>query len=262
VTSLADATIAALRANHDATAALATSLNDDDLNAPSGAEEWPVAQVLSHLGSAAEISLATLRSALGEGPAPDQAFNEGVWDRWNALDPQAQRDGFVEQDARLVEAYEALTTDQRESVEVSLGFLPHPLPLAAVAGMRLNEASLHGWDVAVAVDPDAALLEETADVVLQHFSGGLGFLLGFTGKADAVDGPAVVAIDGTGLAIVVDGKVSLQGSAPEATATFSGPSESVVRLIAGRLKPVHTPAAVQVSGNVTLDDLRRVFPGY
>ncbi len=32
--------------------------------------------------------------------------------------------------------------------------------------------------------------------------------------------------------------------------------------MAGRLSPEHTPAAVEVTGNVTLDDLRRVFPGY
>jgi len=30
----------------------------------------------------------------------------------------------------------------------------------------------------------------------------------------------------------------------------------------GRLSPRWTPAGVAVSGNVGLDDLRRVFPGY
>ncbi len=32
--------------------------------------------------------------------------------------------------------------------------------------------------------------------------------------------------------------------------------------MAGRLSPEHTPDGVAVTGNVTLDDLRRVFPGY
>jgi len=262
MTSLADATIAALRTNHDATAALVATLSDDLLTGPSGAEEWTVAQVLSHLGSASEIGLATLQSALGEGSVPDQAFNEGVWDRWNALDPHAQAAGFLEHDARLVAAYEALTAEQRESLEVTRGLLPHPLPIAAVAGMRLNEAAMHGWDVAVAVDPDAGVGGETADLILQQFSGGLGFLLGFTGKAGAVSGPAVVAIEGTDTAIVIDESVSLQRPAPESTATFSGPAESAARLLAGRLKPGHTPDEVAVSGNVNLVDLRRVFPGY
>jgi hypothetical protein len=35
-----------------------------------------------------------------------------------------------------------------------------------------------------------------------------------------------------------------------------------VRLIYGRLGPGHTPAGVEVTGNITLDDLRAVFPGF
>ena len=37
---------------------------------------------------------------------------------------------------------------------------------------------------------------------------------------------------------------------------------SVARLVSCRLTPAHTPADVRVSGAVTLEDLRRVFPGY
>ena len=33
-------------------------------------------------------------------------------------------------------------------------------------------------------------------------------------------------------------------------------------LVGGRLRPVNTPERVKVTGTVTLDDLRRVFPGY
>ncbi len=46
------------------------------------------------------------------------------------------------------------------------------------------------------------------------------------------------------------------------TATFTGPLEAAMRLIAGRLGPTHTPSDVTVTGNVTLEDLRAVFPGY
>jgi hypothetical protein len=41
-----------------------------------------------------------------------------------------------------------------------------------------------------------------------------------------------------------------------------GPADAVARLISGRLTPRWTPGGVSVSGNVDLDDLRRVFPGY
>ena len=73
MTTLADRTIAALRTTHDDLAALVPGLTDEQLAGPSGASEWTVAQVLSHLGSGAEIGLATLETALGAGPAAGRA---------------------------------------------------------------------------------------------------------------------------------------------------------------------------------------------
>ena len=152
MTPTADATISALRSTHDELAAVVRDLTDEQLLAPSGAAEWPVAQVLSHLGSSAEIGAATLLAATGEGEAPGDGFNESVWDRWNAMSPREQADGYLAADAALVAAFEALTPQQRADLQVRLGFLPAPLPLAAYAGMRLNEAAQHSWDVRVGFD--------------------------------------------------------------------------------------------------------------
>ena len=262
MTSLAERTIASLRRLHDDLAALVPSLSAEQLSGPSGASEWSVAQVLSHLGSAAEIAAAPYRAGLDGTEAPGPDFNPGVWDRWNALGPQQQADGFVASDAALLALLESLTPEQRETAEIKLGFLPAPLPLASVAGMRLNEVAQHAWDVHVALDPAATVDEEAAAVVLEHFAGGLGFLLGFTGKADRLTEPAVVRIDGTDLAIAVADSVALVPDAGAATATFTGGPEAVVRLLGGRLGPAYTSEQVAVTGNVTLDDLRRVFPGY
>jgi uncharacterized protein (TIGR03083 family) len=262
MTSLADRTIAALRATHDDLATRVATLTGDQLTGPSGAAEWPVAQVLSHLGSGAEIGLAGYRAAVAGEPAPAQDLNQGVWDRWNAMTPESQAAGFVEHDARLVEFLEGLTAEQREELRIDLGFMPDPLSLGAVTGMRLNEAALHGWDVRVGLDPEATLTDEQAALLAEHFSGSLGFLLGFVGKAEALTEPAVVDIQGSGFTIVVAEGVGLTESGDGTTATFTGPLESAIRLLAGRLTPQHTAAGVAVSGNVTLDDLRAVFPGY
>src|SRR6476619_1912809 len=70
--TLADRTIAVLRASHDAVAALVPDLSDEQLRGPSGAAEWPLAQVLSHLGSGAEISIGTLAAARDAAPIPGQ----------------------------------------------------------------------------------------------------------------------------------------------------------------------------------------------
>ncbi len=260
MTTLADRTIAALRDIHDDLAATVPGLSDEQLAGPSGAAEWPLAQVLSHMGSGAEIALAGLTAAVSGTPAAES--NETIWDRWNAMGPREQADGFLRSDAALVAAYEALTADQRESLAIDLGFLPAPLPLASVAGMRLNEAALHAWDVRIALDPAAGLSADAAQLLAEHFSGGIAFLTGFLGKADALAKPAVVAVQDSGFGLVIGDGVAVTATVSDPTATFAGPLESAVRLIGGRLTAEHTPDGVTVIGDVTLDDLRRVFPGF
>jgi uncharacterized protein (TIGR03083 family) len=258
MTSLVDETIAELRANHDRLRSVVEGLADDQLAAQSGAEEWTVADVLSHLGSGAEIARYSLLTALGDDE--ERPINQDVWDRWNALSPTEQASGFLESDNRLVELYESLTPEQRETTMVDLGFLPAPVPLATPLAMRLNEQTLHGWDARVGLDPSAVLSDEAADLVVRHYTGSMAFMLGFTGKADKLDEDVRLTIgDHT---LVVDDTVALVEGVDAPTATFAGPREAAVRLLAGRLKPENTPAGIEVTGNVTLEELRRVFPGY
>ena len=61
----------------------------EQLSRQSGATEWSVAQVLSHLGSGAEIALARLAPAVA-GEAVPEIDNQSVWDRWNAMSPEEQ----------------------------------------------------------------------------------------------------------------------------------------------------------------------------
>jgi hypothetical protein len=126
--------------------------------------------------------------------------------------------------------------------------------------MRLNEVALHSWDVRVAFDPAAAVPAVAAEVLLELLGGELGFMLGFTGKAEALGRLAAVSLPSTDSCLVIADGVSV--AAAEPTAAFSGPAESVVRLLAGRLDPDHTPSSVEVTGDVTLEELRGVFPGY
>ena len=260
MSTLANQTIAALRSEHDVLAALVPTLSDTALTGSSGASEWSVADVLSHLGSGAEITLAGLNAALG-GPTPADGFNQGVWDRWNALPPQQQASAFLASDTALVERLEGLDADQRASLAVPIGFLPAPLPVATFAGMRLSEVAQHSWDVRVAVEPDATLSADAADVLLDQFSSGLGFLLGWLGKTDSISEPVVLGLGGHHQVHLGDG-VTLTAGAADTTAAFEGAPEAAIRLIGGRLTPTHTPAGLTVTGNVTLDELREVFPGF
>jgi uncharacterized protein (TIGR03083 family) len=262
VTSLADRTISALRANNDELAKIVQQLKPEQLTDASGASEWTIAQVLSHLGSGAEIGLRGLLTALDEAPKPAEGFNQSVWDRWDAMSPQEQAAGFLEHNERLVENYENLSPEQRETLTLDLGFGPQPFTVASAGGLRLSEAASHAWDVRAGLDSSATLPDAEAALLAEFYSGDLGFLLGFIGKADQLEAPAVVALAGTDYQLAIAERAALTRGGAEATATFNGPLEAAVRLAVGRLKPEYTPSGVTVSGNVTLDDLRRVFPGF
>ncbi len=262
MTDLADASIAELRAIHDRLAAFTAGLSADQLTARSGADDWQVADVLSHLGSGAEIGWYSLVAA-ATGETVDAPDNQEVWDRWDALAPADQAASFIQYDEQSVATFEGLGPQQRDSITVDLGFMPQPLPLATVLGMRLNEAALHGWDAEVGLDPAAALSDDSAALLAEHFSSTMTFMLGFVGKPQGAGrgaGPVRVGIGG--YTIVVADAVSLEAGDDDTTATFEGPLEAAIRLLAGRLKPRHTPEGVTVAGATTLDDLRKIFPGY
>lgn len=255
MTHLADRTIAALRARHDELEGLVSAgLGDGQLAARSGSAGWTVAQLLSHLGGASEIGLATLTGV--------EVDNQTVWDRWNALSPEQQAKEFVEHSREITDYLEGLDPEDRSTRTIDLGFLPEPVALSTYLGMRLVESVHHTWDVRAAFDLDASLPADVPLLLAEHYAGGLAFLLGFTGKADELSESATVVLGASGYALEIGDGVRLTTAPAAPTATFSGPLESALRLLTGRLAPEYTQNDIQVTGNVTLDDLRRVFPGY
>lgn len=257
MSTLVERTIAALRVNHNVLAALVPTLSQETLSDPSGATGWTVAQALSHIGSGAEIGRKPIATAAGERVEVED--NQAVWARWDASPPAVQAAEFVRHDEAYLETVEALSTEQRDSLMIDLGFLPEPVPLLVALGMRLNEVANHAWDVRVGVDPSATVDQESAELLVELFRGPLAFLLGFSAKADVIEQEVRLAIPGGALQIT--DAVAVTDSVDRPTATFEAPAEAVVRLLSGRLGPEHS-AGVTVTGNVTLDELRKVFPGY
>lgn len=263
MTSSADRTIAALRTGHDELAAKIVVLKPDALGGRSGASEWTVAQVLSHLGSAAEINAAMLDRELDGAPEPAPDANQRVWDRWNAMSRAEQADSFLKANAVLVERYESLDEGTRATKQIDLGFLPTPVDVATAAGFRLNEFTLHAWDVEVGLDPGARLAQDAVEQLLDVAP----HMLGWLGKPDVLDGREVtIAVHLTDLGrkfgLQLDDSVALTDAPGGADATLRLPAESWLRLLFGRLAPANTPAEVAVTGAITLDELRQVFPGF
>lgn len=264
MTDRADQIIDALRSGHDHLAALVRGLAADDLTRPSGAAEWDVSQVLSHLGSGAEIFLAGLEAALSGAASPDGDFNKTVWARWDAMSPAERAEGFLTANEALVSRYESLDAGTRKDLRIELGYLPVPVDVATVAGLRLSEFAHHSWDVEVAFDPAAALAPAATEPLLDQ----VGMLLHFIGKADALGGRrGSLTIRTTSpersFGLDVADTVTLIDEPAQPDAVLSAPAEWWLRLTTGRHAPEHTPSVVTLtSQTLTLDDLRRIFPGY
>lgn len=259
----ADQIIAALRSGHDELSAEVRAFGADDLARPSGASEWQVSQVLSHLGSGAEINLAALTAAQGAGPAPDGDFNRSVWARWDAMAPAEHAEGFLHANEQLLKAYESLDAAAREQLRIDLGFLPAPVDVATAARFRLSEFALHQWDVAVAFDPQATVASPAVPLLLDLLAGMMGWLA----KPEALGGRRAtlalrLADPDRSYGLTLSETIALADVPEQPDGELAVPAEAWLRLVTGRLKPAYTPESVRLTGPLDLDDLRKVFPGF
>jgi uncharacterized protein (TIGR03083 family) len=259
--------ISVLRASHGNLADAVAALGPDRATDQSYCRDWSVAQVLSHLGSGAEISLLTLRSAIGEGEPVGQEAFPAIWDRWNAKAPADQIADGLAADEEYVSRLEQLTDAELDGIKVSM-FGMH-LDAVGLIGLRLSEHSMHTWDVAVIADPAARVPADAVDLVIDNVS---RFLAPRLGKPQ--DPPLTVHLVVTGPArdwvlTAADAVTVTEG--PVATGAGAGggvavsevriPGEALLRLAYGRLDPAHTPAEVEADPAV-LERLRAVFPGF
>jgi uncharacterized protein (TIGR03083 family) len=266
MTPLTDRTIDADSRTYQRLARLVGTLTDDDLVRPSGASEWTVAAVLSHLGSGAEITRDTLQAAQEGTDRPGDA-NQAVWARWNAMSPREHADGYLRAAEDLDRALGDLDAAQRDSLRVPMAFLPEPADVDLFTGMRLNEVALHAWDVEVAFDPGAVLPDDVAALLVEQYAGPLAFLLGFAGRtAELADRPVTLTVrtvspDGT-LGLELGDQARLTGPPARSDGELRLPMHALPRLLSGRLRAADDSRGIEVEGPVSLDDLRRVFAGY
>ena len=146
-----EAALSALSDSHDRLVAAAKPLTGDEVTGPSYCSEWSVAQVLSHLGSGAEIFGLLVEAGLHGREAPGQEQNQEIWATWDAKSPQDQaRDGVAE-DGELVELLAAIPAGSASGLAAT--FFGAERGLADVIVMRLAEHVLHTWDMEVIRDP-------------------------------------------------------------------------------------------------------------
>jgi uncharacterized protein (TIGR03083 family) len=262
--SNADPIIAALRSGNDRLAALVSGYSDEQLAGPSAADEWDVSQVLSHLGSGAEISQNGLQAALEGKPNPGMEFNQTVWARYDGASRRERLEWFLAANEATTQSFESLNEETRDSLKIDMGFLPAPVDVATAASFRLGEFALHSWDVRVATEPATTVAPEATPHLLTNMQ----MMAGFLGQPDALAGrTAVIAVTTTDPAreftLHLGDQVSVGSGAPDQhDGTLTLPAEAWVRLITGRLKPPYIPAGITTTGAADLELLRAVFPKF
>lgn len=258
----------ALAGSHDRLCALVGELDSESLSRPSYCDGWTIAQVLSHLGSGAEITRARLKATLDGAPPPSEEEMRAVWRRWDALTAHAQAESFIGADGELVETLENLG-DRLDDLRVTMFGMD--LDAATLVGMRLSEHALHAWDVDVSFDP-AAKVDPDAIALLVDL---VPMFASWAGKADRLPSgvtrpyTAIVRTSEPARPFVVriGDHAEVQAAAPDPVTagpdahTLELPAEAFVRLVYGRLDPAHSPA-FDAEEEPVVEVLRAVFPGF
>jgi uncharacterized protein (TIGR03083 family) len=245
----------ALRASVQRLQNLVGSLQPGELSASAYPAEWTIADVLSHLGSAAVIFERRLEDALGGATMPG-GFAESVWNEWNAKAPAAQATDALAADRAALERLESLTPDERARLRVDLG--PLSIDYPEYVALRLNELALHTWDVEAALHPDATLPPDATAVVIDNLSLTARYTAKPTGTTETIVVRTSEPTRTFTIALTPDAVTTGEGNDSE-PADVELPAEAFIRLVYGRLDPDHTPAGV--TGEHHLHDLRKVFPG-
>jgi uncharacterized protein (TIGR03083 family) len=248
--------IAALRDSHDRLHALVRPLQADELKQGSYDTDWTIAQVLSHLGSQAEIFGLFLDAGLSGHEPPGREDFIPIWDSWNAKSPQAQAADALAADTATLERFESLDAGQR--AKLRLKAFGMDLDVAGLARMRVGEHAIHTWDIAVMHDPSATVAPDAVALLVDT----IGPLAARTGQADGQQRRlSVLATDPERHYVLeTSDAVSLTKADGQDAPQLRLPAEALVRLVYGRLDAAHTPP-VDADG-VDLAELRGLFPGF
>jgi uncharacterized protein (TIGR03083 family) len=248
-------TLALLRSSVARLRRIVEPLDDASVDQPAFPAEWSIAQVLSHLGSGAEIMQRRLDDTVNGRETPE-SFAPSVWDAWNAKSSRAQVDDALAADAALLARLEAVATSGAAELEFPMG--PLTMDFATFVGMRVNEHTMHTWDVEVALAPEVPLPADAVPFVVDH----LELIARYTGRPTGDE--RIVRVETTDptrrfvVELATDAVAFSSGGDGPADLTL--PAEAWARLVYGRLDADHTPAAVR-DPEAALVVLRRVYPG-
>jgi uncharacterized protein (TIGR03083 family) len=253
--------LTAVRRSHDRLTAQVEACDILELERGSFCSEWTIAQVLSHLGSQAEIFSLFVDAGLAGANPPGQEAFVPIWDDWNARDPEDQAADSLTANEALVTRIEGLAGDKLSAFQLDL--FGTELDAAGLLRMRLSEHAVHAWDIAVALDPTVRLLPDAVLLLID----GLPEMTARVGTPAALPATfAVTTSDPLRRFVLATDSLRLEPDVDEPIGgTTDGsidlPAEVLVRLVYGRLRPDESVESVE-SVDVSIQDLRALFPGF
>lgn len=248
--------ISAVRRSHDRFAALVRPLDDEQVQHPSYADDWSIAQVASHLGSQAEIFGLVLDAGLTGAPAPGIEQFRPLWEKWDGRPAPQQVADSVQANEEFVSRVEGLSEADRTRFAVSM--FGRDLDLSGFLAMRLGEHALHTWDVAVALDLSAVVSPDAVDLLIDTLPGTVAHAGRAAAEARTL---ALETVDPIRRFILTTGpEVTLAHDSGTEPVQLILPAEELIRLVYGRLDPDVTSA--ELPGHEVVPELLEVFPGF
>ena len=235
---------------------LLSLMRRDDAPAPKASAfpaEWAVSDVISHLGSGAEIFALILRRLVQDEPAPVQEDFVSIWSRWDAKAPEDQVQDGLQSDAYFVDV--AVSASSEITDVPAFGSI---MPISEFLAMRLQEHIVHTWDIETAVNPSATFRSDYLPFLLDQLPSvaprsARPVTLPLTVDIRVLDPDAWFRLD-----LGAEASLAPLDSAPQADLTMS--AEPFVRMIFGRLlgaRAVVSGAEAELATHLT-----SVFQGY
>jgi uncharacterized protein (TIGR03083 family) len=249
----------AVRNSHNRIVALVKNAELDDLKRQSACAEWTVAQVLSHLGSQAEIFSLFLEAGISGGDPPSSDAFGPIWDNWNTRSPKEQASECIKANEAFITRVESL--DSRTLGALKIDMFGRRADAAGILRMRLAEHAVHTWDIAVAFDAAAQVAGDAVELLLD----GLSELAGYSGKAPAEPLEATIITTGpdrrfklaaSDVVVLESGTDAVYG-----TPSIELPAEAWLRLVYARLSEEHPPRGAVREEGVTIEALTDIFQG-
>jgi uncharacterized protein (TIGR03083 family) len=237
-------------------------------DAPSWCEGWAIKDVSAHMAESNDRFYRIVSAALEGAPVPDFTAAERA-ERQAAVKGQGSAEIVRQLQARGNATFDLLEGASVEALARTVTVPAGRLTLLEVAPQRLNECTLHSWDIRYARDRDTTLDEAAVPFLLDRVIaaaprfGGRG-AAGASGATYHIQlgGPSADAVT----LAVADGVVTAtRGASDRADVTLRMPAEAFIRLVWGRLDLVGAIDAgtVEVEGSRDqAHDLGRLFrPG-